>query len=89
MNSQEWVNINAKIEIQNFRTELQNKINEVKLCFICGRNDFLTEHHVIPQRIKSPLLNFKIPICDNCRKVVHNGDELIAILRKIYLKAYD
>jgi len=74
------------LDLQILRRELQEKINETKICWVCGRENLLTEHHAIPQRVRSPIINLVIPICENCNHAVHHGDDLTAILKKIYLK---
>jgi hypothetical protein len=74
------------VELLNIRQELQTKINEIKICWVCGRENLLTMHHAIPQRVKSPILNLEVPICENCVHAIHYGDEMTAILKKIYLK---
>ncbi len=65
---------------------IQTKINELKRCFVCGRDDLLTQHHVIPQRINRPFFNFKVPICSNCVRIVHTNDDFVAILRRMFLR---
>ncbi|MGV8151770.1 MAG: hypothetical protein ACP5OG_01690 [Candidatus Nanoarchaeia archaeon] len=75
-----------KIELQILRKEIQTKISETKICWVCGRDNILTMHHAIPQRVKSPIANLEIPVCENCIHAVHHGDDITAILKRIYLK---
>ena len=73
-------------EIEMFRKELQTKINAHPFCWICGRNDLLTEHHVINQKIQGSRMNLKIPICNNCMEVLHANDVIAALIKRIFLK---
>ena len=73
-------------EVQQLRGEIQNLINKTKFCWVCGRTDLLTNHHAIPQRVKKPILNLTMPVCENCVPVIHNGDDMIKMLRKMFLK---
>ena len=79
-------NEKALMNLQSLRKELQIKIDGTKFCWVCGRENLLTSHHAIPQRVKSPIMNVEIPVCENCVHAVHNGDEFVSILKKIYLK---
>ncbi len=73
-------------KIKEFRKKLQTLINSGNFgCWICGR-DQTTDHHAIPQRIKSPLINITIPICTTCTEILHKNDELAAIIRRLFLR---
>lgn len=73
------------MEVNEYRKELQTKINQEKFCWVCGRNDLLTNHHIIPQKIKGVKMNLTIPMCQNCQKIIHKDDEFMSLLRRIYL----
>ena len=73
-------------KLHDFRADLQSKISSSQFCWVCGRENLLTSHHAIPQRVKNPILNLLIPVCENCVHAVHNGDEITAILKRIYLR---
>jgi hypothetical protein len=75
-----------KISKEELKRELQDKINGTGFCWICGRKEFLTRHHAIPQRVLAPSMNLTIPICENCVCVIHNGDDLARIIKKIFMK---
>ena len=73
-------------EIQQLRTQIQDLINKASFCWVCGRTDLRTQHHAIPQRVKRPILNLTVPVCENCVSVIHNGDDMIKMLKKMFLK---
>lgn len=76
-----------KRDLEKFRKEMQEKINGLNFCWCCGRDDVpLTKHHAIPQRVKNIVMNFTLPICDNCQDIIHKDDELIGILKKMLLR---
>ena len=74
------------MDINEYRKKIQTLINSGKFgCWICGK-DKPTDHHVIPQRIKSPLVNITLPICGTCTEVLHKNDDLAAIIRRLFLR---
>jgi len=73
-------------KIRELRKELQEKINSCDYCWCCGRRVHLTRHHAIPQRINNVVMNITIPVCDNCTELIHKYDELVGILKKMFLK---
>ena len=73
-------------DLDKLRKELQTKINEHQFCWICGREDLLTEHHVLNQKLKGVMMNVKIPICQNCMLLIHENDTIAALMKKIFLK---
>lgn len=76
-----------KKELDKFRKEFQEKINNLNFCWCCGRTDVaLTRHHAIPQRVRNIVFNLTVPICDNCQDIIHKDDELIGILKKMLLR---
>lgn len=73
-------------QIAEFRQELQTLINKYKFCWVCGREDILTEHHAIPEKIRGVIMNVKIPVCYNCKDVIHLNDVLSAIVKRMFLR---
>ncbi len=73
-------------EIQQLRKEIQDLINKTRFCWVCGRTDLQTNHHAIPQRVKKPILNITVPVCENCVCTVHDGEEMIRMFRKMFLR---
>ena len=69
----------------DYRKKLQTIINTMKFCWLCGRDDQLTNHHVIPQRLKGVKMNITVPVCHNCQKILHSNDEFLALLRRLVL----
>jgi len=64
--------------------ELQTIVNQhFKICWLCGRKDCLTEHHVIPQRYAGVAVNLKIPMCKNCQTIIHKEEEFVALIRRL------
>ena len=47
-------------------------------CWICGKTENLTQHHVIPKTY-NPINNITIPLCEECHKKLHEFDENLAI----------
>ena len=39
-------------------------------CFMCGTNENVTRHHVIP-KVYNPKRNVTIPLCKNCHQTIH------------------
>ena len=68
---------------EKLRAELQQKINSYKFCWICGRDKHLTKHHVISKKIKEPLMNLTINLCENCHKLIDRDKELGAVIRRM------
>ena len=75
-----------ELEIKRIRKELQDKINKIDFCWVCGRKVPLTKHHAIPQRIDNTVMNVTIPICNNCKELIHKYDELVGIIKKMFLR---
>ena len=75
-----------KKEYSEARNEIQTLINKQKFCWVCGRDNILTEHHVIPQRLLSVKLNVTIPICQNCKELLHANDVIAALIKRIFFK---
>lgn len=73
-------------ELVELRKEIQALITQTKLCWLCGRTDMLTNHHIIPQRYKGTVINVTIPMCCNCQSIMHINDEFMALLRRLVLK---
>jgi len=73
----------TKTDLGKLRTEIQTLINLNKFCWVCGREDILTEHHAIPQRFKGVKMNVKIPVCENCKSIIHENDTIISIFKKL------
>jgi len=71
-------------ELKEIRKLLQDTIKQVSFCWLCGREDNLTDHHVIPQMFKGSKFNLTIPICTNCNSLLHLNDEIMTLLRRIY-----
>lgn len=71
---------------KELRKELQEKINTCNYCWCCGRQVFLTKHHAIPQRIENVVMNVTIPVCINCKELIHKYDELVGMIKKMFLK---
>ena len=46
------------------------------LCWICGKKESLTTHHVIPKHM-SPLKNMTIPLCKHCHHKINSVDTLL------------
>lgn len=64
-----------KIISQNFKT-----------CWLCGRDDMITNHHVIPQRYKGIKNNITIPVCYNCQLIIHKEEEFVALIRRMVMQ---
>jgi hypothetical protein len=46
-------------------------------CFMCGKTDDITRHHVIPKELK-PLKNITIPLCKEHKDITHR------IIKQLY-----
>ena len=77
---------NEELELRRIRKELQEKINKINFCWVCGREVPLTKHHAIPQRVENIVMNISIPVCSNCKELIHKYDELIGIIKKVFLR---
>ena len=69
--------------MNEIRTELQEKINQLKFCWLCGREDLLTEHHAIPQKISGIKMNITVPVCKNCHDLIHMDSYFMKLLKKL------
>ena len=68
---------------KEFREKLQTLINKEKFCWVCGREDMLTEHHAIPQKINGVKMNVTVPLCRNCHEFIHQDNYFMKLLKKV------
>jgi len=61
-------------------------------CLICGANDNITTHHVIPKRLKCPhkaLAGLKIKVCKNCHIEIDKGNNYILACKALTKILYE
>ncbi|MBU5669563.1 hypothetical protein KQI68_06880 [Peptoniphilus sp. MSJ-1] len=60
-------------------------MKEKKECEVCGRYEYLEEHHLIPGRGLRKLsdqYHLTINICRNCHHMIHHDKEFLEISKK-------
>lgn len=70
----------------------EQKMKEKKECAICGRYEYLEEHHLIPGnglRKLSDQYHLTINICRNCHNMIHHDKEFLEISKKWGQKKFE